>query len=211
MDCAMPVMDGYEATRLIRGAHQSPIPIVALTADAMASDRDRCFSEGMNDYLAKPVELSQLGSVLAKWIPASVSFEISPMPKVVHESQAAVFDADPLLRRLMGDVELAGAVLRAFLKDVPSQLKCLRIVLDGKDGPAVRLHAHALKGAAATVSAPTLCAVALTIEVAASHGRLEDCIGFLDQAVDEFERFKNAIESYEFGRMATMHAAQEMR
>ena len=67
MDCQMPVMDGFEATRRIR--QSTGIPVVAMTADAMPGDRDRCLSEGMNDYLAKPVELKQLADVLAKWMP----------------------------------------------------------------------------------------------------------------------------------------------
>ena len=60
MDCQMPVMDGFEATRSIRESMHPGIPIIAITADAMPADRDRCLSEGMNDYLAKPVELSRL-------------------------------------------------------------------------------------------------------------------------------------------------------
>ena len=67
MDCQMPVMDGFEATRLIR--RRSRLPIVAMTADAMPADRDRCLSEGMNDYLAKPVKLKLLSEVLARWLP----------------------------------------------------------------------------------------------------------------------------------------------
>ena len=71
MDCDMPVMDGFEATRRIRGLAGPGIPIVALTADAMPADRDRCLSGGMNDYLAKPVSLDRLAEVLARWLPAS--------------------------------------------------------------------------------------------------------------------------------------------
>ena len=68
MDCQMPLMDGFEATRLIRSS--SMLPIVAMTADAMPADRDRCLREGMDDYLAKPVRLSLLSEVLARWLPA---------------------------------------------------------------------------------------------------------------------------------------------
>ena len=211
MDCAMPVMDGYEATRRIRSSRHSHMPIVALTAHAMASDRERCLGTGMNDYLAKPVELSQLANVLAKWLPASVGVETLPMAKAVQDSPAAVFDVDSLLRRLMGDRESTATVVDGFLKDAPSQLKHLRVLLDEQNRQAVRLRAHALKGAAATVSAQALCAIALAMETAASHGRLEDCAGFLDQAVYELEEFKNAVESCEFAASASMPMAQEMR
>jgi CheY-like chemotaxis protein len=72
MDCEMPEMDGYEATRLIReprtGARNPHIPIVALTADAITGDREKCLQAGMSDYLAKPVEPRQLAAVLHKWL-----------------------------------------------------------------------------------------------------------------------------------------------
>ncbi len=69
MDCQMPGMDGFEATRRIRGSGTLGLPIVAVTADAMAGDRERCIREGMSDYLSKPVELCLLAEVLAKWLP----------------------------------------------------------------------------------------------------------------------------------------------
>ena len=76
MDCQMPVMDGIEATHLIR--QSTGIPIVAMTAHAMPGDRDRFLSEGMDDYLAKPVELKQLVEVLAKWVPGRDGGDTAP-------------------------------------------------------------------------------------------------------------------------------------
>ena len=71
MDCQMPVMDGFEATRQIRERADSvaAIPIVALTANAMIGDREKCLAAGMNDYLSKPVSLEQLADVMARWLP----------------------------------------------------------------------------------------------------------------------------------------------
>ena len=69
MDCQMPVMDGIEATHRIR--QSIGIPIVAMTAHAMLGDRDRCLGAGMDDYLAKPVELTELAEVLARWVSVS--------------------------------------------------------------------------------------------------------------------------------------------
>jgi PAS domain S-box-containing protein len=73
MDCEMPVMDGFDATRRIRESIQTGIPIIALTANAMQADRDRCLREGMTDYLSKPVDLEKLANVLDKWLPANLS------------------------------------------------------------------------------------------------------------------------------------------
>ena len=80
MDCQMPVMDGFEATRRVRLSSNRDIPIIAVTADAMPTERDRCLSEGMNDYLAKPVDLRRLAEMLAKWLPATVDAE--PLPNL---------------------------------------------------------------------------------------------------------------------------------
>jgi len=69
MDCEMPVMDGYEATRCIRESSNSQIPIIAITAHAMSDERDKCIRVGMNDYISKPVDLQRLAEVLEKWSP----------------------------------------------------------------------------------------------------------------------------------------------
>ncbi len=183
MDCQMPVMDGFEATRRIRLFNPS-IPIIALTADAMPTDRDRCLREGMNDYLAKPVDLEQLANMLVRSLPASGA----------GEQTEAVFDEAALLHRLMGDRELAGIILKGFIDDVPSQLHRLRVRLDEADAPGTRLQAHALKGAAATVAAEGLQAIAFAMEQAGTSGQLDRCVGLLPRAVEEFERYKGALE-----------------
>jgi PAS domain S-box-containing protein len=194
MDCQMPLMDGYEATRRIRQTTHAQIPIVALTASAMSPDRDRCLSEGMDDYLAKPVELSLLADMITKWIPKSGARKTIPADqKPSCEPVPAVFNVDSLLRRLMGDRELAGAVLRGFLEDAPTQLKRLCARLDELDVPGTRLQAHTLKGAAATVGAETLHSIALTIEADASQAQLERCPDLLVRAIEEFERFRKAV------------------
>jgi CheY-like chemotaxis protein len=73
MDCNMPVMDGYEASRRIRqGGHYPGLPIIALTANALPDERERCRAAGMNDYLAKPFRREELAALLDQWLPTSV-------------------------------------------------------------------------------------------------------------------------------------------
>jgi len=194
MDCEMPVMDGFEATRRIRDLNPA-IPIIALTADAMSGDRGRCLSQGMNDYLAKPVDLERLAEIVDKWLPVSGACEDAqsgedPTDKLVD----AIFDPESLLRRLMGDRQLARIIVNGFLNDVPCQLNNLRKRLAEADAPGVRLQAHALKGAAATVSAASLRAAALEIEQTAAAGRLDDCGRLLPRVTVEFERLSSALE-----------------
>jgi PAS domain S-box-containing protein len=201
MDCQMPVMDGFEATRRIRSSARSGIPgipIVAVTADAMLDDRNRCLRE-MNDYIAKPVELGSLAAVLARWLPApGAGDRPQTSGQRIHEREEAgrenaAFDAESLLRRLGGDRQLAGDVIEGFLEAAPSKLNNLRARLDEADASGARLQAHALKGAAATVGAEGLCEVLWTMEQAGATGQLDRCGELLPRAVEEFARFKTMV------------------
>jgi CheY-like chemotaxis protein len=98
MDCQMPVMDGFEATRCIRrSVTHASIPIIAVTANAMSGDRDRCLTEGMNDYLAKPVDMGGLAAILSKWLPVPGAGDEARDPGQCAGGQAeAIFDADTL-------------------------------------------------------------------------------------------------------------------
>ena len=189
MDCEMPVMDGYEATGRIH-CIQPKMPIIALTASAMVSDRERCLSEGMDDYLAKPVELSQLAEALARWLPKSRPITMSPTIAETREtSSIVIFDEKSLLLRLMGDRELARDVLNGFCQDAPGQLKKLRAYIDETDAVGLRLQAHTLKGSAATVGAEALRAVAQAMDTAATAGQVDLCRDLLPDAFEQLDRF----------------------
>jgi light-regulated signal transduction histidine kinase (bacteriophytochrome)/CheY-like chemotaxis protein/HPt (histidine-containing phosphotransfer) domain-containing protein len=196
MDCEMPVVDGLEATVIIRASISPDIPIIALTADSMQTDRDGCLRAGMNDYLTKPTDMLQLANMLAKWV-------LAPPGETVGERAAAavtdlpaaiLFNNVALMWRLGEDRELAGMVVQAFLEDAPSRLADLRKELDEEDGDGIRLQAHALKGASATAAAESLFALAEAMELAGGAGRLDQCGELLPRAVEEFERYKGTVE-----------------
>ena len=199
MDCEMPEMDGYEATRRIRkrptGTRNPHIPIIALTAGAMSGDRDKCVRAGMSDYLAKPIEPRQLADVLEKWLmPAARGDEVKPAANPSPAKTEAVFKQEDLLARLMGDQALASRVMARFLNDVPRQLCTLKNRLDAGDAYGARLLAHTLKGAAVTVSAEALGALCFEAQEAAAAGELSRALALLPRLEEQFELLKATLK-----------------
>jgi PAS domain S-box-containing protein len=203
MDCEMPEMDGYEATRRIRaggdGIRNPDIPIVAITADAMTGDREKCLRSGMSDYLAKPIELHQLAEVLEKWLslPASGGELKSPAEPSPTPTET-VFDQEELLARLMGDKGLAATVITGFLTDAPKQLRTLKNKLNDGDADGARLQAHTLKGAAATISAGALRALCVEMQKAAAAKDMTHALALLPRLQEQFELLQRSLEHVEW-------------
>ena len=179
MDVQMPVMDGLEAARRIRDPQSAvrdhAIPIIALTAHAMQSDRDDCLNAGMNGYLSKPVSTGALLETLEKWLGPATPADPTPQPAVQGSAvvEAPVFDRSALLHRVAGDRDLAARLVDTFIADIPSQIQALKQSVAGADAPSARRHAHTIKGAAATVGGERLRRVAGDMETAALQGNLE--------------------------------------
>ena len=197
MDCEMPVMDGFEAARRIRMSSRPRFPIVAVTADAMPADRERCLRVGMNGYLAKPVELGQLANTIATWLAAAPGEDraVQAPDCAAVRGIEEIFNEEAFLARLIGDRRLAAVVLKGCLEDLPVQLVRLRERLEACDTTGLRLQAHTLKGAAATVAAEALRAVALEMETAARVGELARCGELLPRAISEFEQLTTTLKN----------------
>ncbi|WP_427017594.1 response regulator [Pseudarthrobacter sp. P1] len=190
MDCHMPVMDGFEATRAIR-ARDGPtgrLPIIAMTAGALDEDRQRCLAAGMDDYLAKPVDYSALDATLARWVGGTPS----------GPSEAAAVDPARLeVLRSLGPADGLGllpAAAEAFRSDVPGSLATLRDALAGGQGDVLARAAHKLKGAAANIgaaAAASICAELESLEHGAHPGSGTD---LLDRLEAELGRVDTALE-----------------
>ena len=167
MDCQMPVMDGFEATENIRSGRskvQNPeVPIIAMTANAMQGDRERCIAAGMNDYIAKPVQPSELLEKLSLWL-AGMSRETPAVAPVAQLEATEVFCEAELFRRLMDDENLLRRIVAAFNSDTPSHIGELRTAVETRDYVVARRLAHNIKGSAANISAPALRQAALELE-----------------------------------------------
>ncbi|MEO5333942.1 MAG: response regulator [Magnetococcus sp. YQC-5] len=174
MDLQMPVMDGLTATQEIRKntAHQD-LPIIAMTANAMASDRDKCLEAGMNDHVGKPINPHEMFGVLAKWVKPreGLGGQIAPPGAVIPEEEEIKWpdlpgiDTQNALLRLGGRVHAYLKLLSKFLDNQGDVIRLINNALDAdKQEEAIRL-AHTLKGVAATIGATALQTLAARMEM----------------------------------------------
>jgi two-component system sensor histidine kinase/response regulator len=165
MDMQMPEMDGYEATRAIR---QNPefadIPIIAMTANVMAGDREKCLEAGMNDHVAKPIEPDKLFKTLVQWIPPRESeatqAELEPSGKKIDEDNLPHslegIDIEEGLRRVGGNRKLYRKLLVEFYQDHRDDVHAIRKALDQDDLETAQRLAHTIKGVSGSIGAGDL-------------------------------------------------------
>lgn len=208
MDCQMPVMDGYEASRHIRDPQSNvldrAIPIIAMTANAMPGDREKCLAAGMNDFISKPVEPDKLQQALETWQRKRKSKETEPKDGQaeaanVHENaqldrQEPVFDYATMSKRLMHDDDLTRTVITVFLGDMSEQIKLLAKSVGSEDLLTAAAQAHKIKGAAANVGGMAFSALALTMEQAVKAGDIVAVRQALAELEPSFTVLKAAME-----------------
>jgi signal transduction histidine kinase/DNA-binding response OmpR family regulator len=178
MDCQMPEMDGYEATRELRRTELSTathVPVIALTAHALAGDRDRCIAAGMDDYLPKPFRREQLARALARFLGRSQQPAAEPKP-ATPSNASPVLDLAALesIRALQsGDgPSIVGRVISAYLASAPALLEDFAQALAGSDPEKARRAVHTLKSSSANVGATRLFAASKNIEALLRDGDL---------------------------------------
>jgi signal transduction histidine kinase/DNA-binding response OmpR family regulator len=184
MDCQMPVMDGYDATRDIRrrepaGRHT---PILALTAHVLLKEREKCMAAGMDDYLTKPLRADLLHSTLARWTAASRTLSSGSLPRPPPRPDSAVQTTVSALPALsvesltgapeLSDEERSPRLLELFLDRTPPLIAALNQATLGAVLEDVRSIAHKLKGSCLAVGAVRLAATAAHMQHAAEAGEL---------------------------------------
>jgi PAS domain S-box-containing protein len=196
MDLQMPEMDGLEATRAIRGRVGERQPyIIAMTADAMQEDREACFAAGMNDYLAKPVQLNEFEAALERFARADKT--VPAKADGVPASPAIDREVLDTLRRSLGSGggDVVVELIAAFQSEAPPLVDGIRAALETRNGAELKLAAHSLKGASGTVGAASLARLAAEIEKHARSGSVDstELPELLSQLRDELARVLEAL------------------
>jgi signal transduction histidine kinase/DNA-binding response OmpR family regulator len=195
MDCQMPEMDGYEATRRIRlreegGPH---IPIIALTADAVSDARAKSLAAGMNDYVSKPIIPEQLAAALERWTSA-------PRQPSLTERERPAND-DPLDQTALGNLRkledatpgLLKNVAELFLRDAPIGLERLKDAVRTEDAELVGRLAHMMKGSAGNLGARGMAAICAKVEADAAAGDFGFVPTRVQELDQEFDRVRSAL------------------
>ena len=197
MDCQMPVMDGFQATAAIRKqeAGKKHTPIVALTADAVKGNRERCLKAGMDDYLTKPVLPETLLGVIEKHIRAPGTSSADPTDRP-PQSQGESLDVRRIQRLASGDRQLEHELIGVFEGEGEDYLRSVRSGVHERQEDVVRKGIQELKGCSAFVGAQALWTVAAQMEAAMSQGDWDRCAELLPELKSVWEETLLAFHRY---------------
>jgi|GEM_PF-6649459 len=170
MDVQMPEMDGLEATRLIRSKEAGglyrdragKVPIIAMTADALKGDNEKCCASGMDDYLAKPVQPKQLSEKLKKWL--GLDSDVFEYSCKTGENSQSYFDYECLLTRVMQDKNDAAELISIFIDNMKNLVQGLGKGVEETDFSEINNYAHSIKGACANMCACSMMEKASEIQ-----------------------------------------------
>ncbi len=198
MDIQMPVMSGYEATAKIRAMpeHQN-IPIIAMTAHAMAGDREKCLAAGMNDYITKPLKIDELINVVERWSDHLSTDSVKKRENIIepgaNQQQPDSVNLRALRKLTDDDPEFLAELIELYLSDTPQRITRLRNLIKQKNVAEIRSEAHNLKGASGNITALPLQEIFSQIEGRAMAGCYEDAANLALKAEMEFEKVSKTL------------------
>jgi len=195
MDVQMPGLDGLETTQALRlNPKYIDLPVIALTAHALEGDKKRCFEAGMDDYLAKPVNMEELGEVVLRWANGrrTGTGDAKLDDDKFEISGTEVVDVGKALEQLGGDEKLLGEILEIFVLDAPKRVRAMRDAISNGDSDGLKMAAHTLKGSSANVAAERIRAIALEIENRVKNDEVGNVENLLDDLIEEIDLVKVA-------------------
>ncbi len=212
MDCQMPDMDGFEATREIRQREiadtRQPIPIIALTANAMQGDRERCLDAGMSDYLSKPFVVDQLHAILQRWLPPE-ALPVSSQPVMSSASTESAMAAaapppDLLDQKTLDSLralqrtdkpDVLSKVVHLYFHSVPTYLDTLHQAIAQDDAEAIRQAAHGFKSSSYNVGALQLATLCKELEQMGRENCTEKALDMLSAIEAGYAAVRDALET----------------
>ncbi len=201
MDCQMPVMNGYEATRKIRRleGEKKHTPIVAMTANALKGDRKKCIDAGMDDYISKPVDNYVLLDILVKYLdnlgPSTENITEQAIRPVIIEQEDLV-KIERLQKIANGDLAFERDLIDSFILESEKYIQTIEVLIKDKNAEKIMKEAHTLKGFSSNMGAGRMCDAASQLEKIGDSGELDEASEVFIRLKNEFEQAKNYFNDY---------------
>jgi two-component system sensor histidine kinase/response regulator len=211
MDCQMPVMDGYDATRKLReDPRHASLPVIAMTANAMVGDKEKCLAAGMNDFIAKPIDVAQLFTTLSRWVKvknplsaeAAVAANVADGTPVVDSRDEALpviagLRMEAALQRVGGNAKLMRKLLSRFVETQIDAMSRIGTAIENNDLAGATREAHTVKGLAGNIGATGMADAAGKVEqmlaMGATKGRDEAIADMAQELSDLVARIAMAM------------------
>ncbi|MFA5975523.1 MAG: response regulator [Elusimicrobiota bacterium] len=198
MDCQMPEMDGFETTRQIRQKEDTAdhLPIIALTASDLESDKQACLAAGMDDGLSKPINEADLRRAFARWLPMKHLAAETPVSSSSPSTRNDPLDLKRLYNFTRGDTEIVKKVLGLYLQETTKRLGRLETAIREGDAKQVRMEAHGCLGSSLNYGATGLTSPFRELEQMGEKGQLDRAAEVYADIQNEFEKVKVFLKSY---------------